>query len=427
MRNGWFLCHGSTVALTRYVHAVSGIALGKTTALADGTLTVAAGEAAAHFESPALASVRLSVVSPGESARIVKVLDAVEPRTMGLGGGGIFPGFLAPAEADADGDGVHILRGAAVVVAGFLPRAQEAVVDMSGPAAPLSPLASTFNLVVEFEPAEDAAWEDVDTALRQGTLSLAAHLAEYALAVAPDAVEEPLAAVDPEQSLPKVAVLTNLQTQGPFKDVFVYGESFSGRPPTVLDDDALDVGAVVSGQFGHPSLKNPTYLHQNNPIVAALRARHGRDLWFSGVVISPEPVESAAKERVSAEAAQVCADAGFDAVIVTKEGGGNADADMALKMDAIEDLGMVAVGLFAEMSGVDGTGPPIVVAPEKATAMVSTGNYDHRLSLPAVDHAYGGDTLALLDVPATAEMELPTAVIYGGCSPLGWGKLRAVV
>ena len=298
---------------------------------------------------------------------------------------------------------------------------------MSGPAAPLSPLASTFNLVVEFEPAQGAAWEDVDTSLREGTLSLASHLAESALDIAPDAVEEPPTAVDPDLGLPKVAVLTNLQTQGPFKDVFVYGQSFAGQPPTVLDAAALDVGAVVSGQFGHPSLKNPTYLHQNNPVVAALRARHGRDLWFSGVVISPEPVESAAKERVSAEAAQVCADAGFDAVIVTKEGGGNADADMALKMDAIEDLGMVAVGLFAEMSGVDGTGPPIVVPPEKATAMVSTGNYDHRLSLPAVDHAYGGDTLALLEVPATSAMELPTAVIYGGCSPLGWGKLRAVV
>ena len=425
------------MGLTRYLHTVSSMLIGDSTALVDGTLTVEAAEAAGHFESPALASVHLSVVAPGDSARIVKVLDAVEPRTMGPGGGGIFPGFVGPAEADAaaDGadadangrDGVHILRGAAVVVAGYLPRAQEAVVDMSGPAAPLSPVASTYNLVVEFEPAEGAAWEDVDAALRQGTLSLAAYLAEAALDLAPDAVEEPLGAVDPDLGLPKVAVLTNLQTQGPFKDVFVYGRSFAGQTPMVLDGAALDVGAVVSGQFGHPSLKNPTYLHQNNPVVAALRARHGRDLWFAGVVISPEPVESSAKERVSAEAAQVCADAGFDAVIVTKEGGGNADADMALKMDAIEDLGMVAVGLFAEMSGVDGTGPPIVVAPERATAMVSTGNYDHRLNLPAVDHAYGGDTLALLDVPATSEMELPTAVIYGGCNPLGWGKLRAVV
>ncbi len=402
--------------------------MGDATALVDGNLTVGSDEAADHFASPALASVRLSVVAPGDSARLVKVLDAVEPRSMGAGGGGIFPGFLATADAAPAGSGgVHILRGAAVVVAGYLPRAQEAVVDMSGPAADLSPLASTFNLVVEFEPAEGAAWEDVDDALRHGTLALAAALAESALDVEPDVVEEPPAPIDPASDLPKVAVLTNLQTQGPFKDVFVYGTSFAGQPPTLLDETALDAGAVVSGQFGHPSLKNPTYLHQNNPVVAALRARHGRDLWFSGVVISPEPVESAAKERVSAEAAQVCADAGFDAVIVTKEGGGNADADMALKMDALEDLGMVAVGLFAEMSGVDGTGPPIVVPPEKATAMVSTGNYDHRLSLPAVEHAYGGDTLALLDVPATSEMELPAAVIYGGCSPVGWGKFRAVI
>jgi glycine reductase len=403
------------------------MAMGDSTALVDGTLTVGRDESAAHFASPALASVRLSVVGPGDSARLVKVLDAVEPRTMGPGGGGIFPGFLAAADAEPGTGRVHILRGAAVVVAGFLPRAQEAVVDMSGPAADLSPLASTFNLVVEFEPADGAAWEDVDDALRRGALALAADLAESALDVEPDVVEEPPAPIDPGSDLPKVAVLTNLQTQGPFKDVFVYGTSFAGQPPTLLDAAALDSGAVVSGQFGHPSLKNPTYLHQNNPIVAALRARHGRDLWFSGVVISPEPVESAAKERVSAEAAQVCADAGFDAVIVTKEGGGNADADMALKMDALEDLGMVAVGLFAEMSGVDGTGPPIVVPPEKATAMVSTGNYDHRLNLPAVERAYGGDTLALLDVPATSAMELPAAVIYGGCSPVGWGKFRAVV
>ena len=95
----------------------------------------------------------------------------------------------------------------------------------------------------------------------------------------------------------------------------------------------------------------------------------------------------------------MCADAGFDAVIVTKEGGGNADADMALKMDALEDLGITAVGLFAEMSGIDGTGPPIVVPPERATAMVSTGNYDHRLSLPAVERAYGGERVALVDQP----------------------------
>ena len=47
----------------------------------------------------------------------------------------------------------------------------------------------------------------------------------------------------------------------------------------------------------------------------------------------------AGKELVSAHAARLCAAAGFDAAVVTKEGAGNADADMALKMDALEDAG----------------------------------------------------------------------------------------
>ena len=78
----------------------------------------------------------MSWASPGDSARIVKVLDVVEPRTKGPGGGGIFPGWLDSEPVDGP---THVLRGAAVVVAGYLPRAQEAVIDMSGPAAPLSP------------------------------------------------------------------------------------------------------------------------------------------------------------------------------------------------------------------------------------------------------------------------------------------------
>ena len=117
-------------------------------------------------------------------------------------------------------------------------------------------------------------------------------------------------------------------------------------------------------------------------------------------------------------------DAGpFDAAVVTKEGGGNADADVALKMDALEDLGISSVGLFAEMAGVHGTAPPVVVHPERATAMVSTGNYDERLHLPAVERAVGGERVDLVGETATAPLVVPTAVVYGALSPLGWGRL----
>ncbi len=409
-------------SLTLARHRVREVGFGDATSLRDGRLTVSTSEASGILADPALGEARLAWASPGESVRIVKILDAVEPRTKGPGGGGIFPGFVGPARPQGRGQ-THVLPEVAVVAAGFLPRAQEAVADMSGPAAPLSPLGARHNLVVEFGPTANADWGAVDRAVRRGVLALAARLAEAALEVEPDEVDELAGPGVAANGLPRVGAITNLQTQGTFKDVFVYGRSFAHGLATLLDPGDLDDGAVVSGQFGHPALKNPTLMHQNHPVVAALRARHGVDLDFAGVVISPEPVEAGHKELVSAHAARLCAVAGFDAAVVTKEGGGNADADMALKMDALEDVGVTAVGLFAEMAGTDGTGPPIVVAPERATAMVSTGNYDERLVLPAVERALGGDRVDLVDRSATDELHLPTAVVYCALSPLGWGRL----
>ena len=328
--------------------------MGDATQWSDGTLTVSAEEAQALVAAPSLADVKVSWASPGDAVRIVKVLDVVEPRSKGPGGGGVFPGWL---EGPAVEGPTHVLRGAAVVVAGYLPRAQEAVIDMSGPAAELSPFGSTHNLVIEFTPAPDADWADVDDALRRGSLALAARLAEATLDAPPDE-EETVPDPGPVDGLPRIGAVTNLQTQGVFKDVFVRGSSFNGQAPALIDPAEIDDGAVVSGQFGHPSLRNPTWVHQNHPVANALRARHGKDLAFAGVVLSPEPVSASEKARISAAAAQVCADAGFEAVILTKEGGGNADADIALKMDALEDMGITTVGLFAEMAGPDGTGPP---------------------------------------------------------------------
>jgi glycine reductase len=416
----------ATNALRRLVHRVSNVRAGDATRFADGTLTVSEAEVQRAFADPVLASVHLTVFHPGESARIVKVLDAVEPRTKGAGGGGIFPGIVGPPEPQGRGD-THVLRGVAVVTAGYLPRAQEALVDMSGPAA-LSFLATTHNVVVEFEPAPDADWEAVAAALGRGAVRCAVSLAEAAVDVEPDEVEE-LPALDGSSdgaaSLPRVGALTNLQTQGAFKDVLVRGTSFGTSAPAAVNPSELEDGMVVSAQYGHPALKNPTYLHQNHPIVAALRARDGQDLRFAGVVLSPEPVEQHRKEEVARQAAELCRDLGWDAAIVTKEGGGNADSDVALKMDALEAAGITAVGLFAEMAGADGTGAPVVAPPERATAMVSTGNYDERLQLPAVERAAGGERFDLVDAPATATMEVPTALVYAALSPLGWGRLTA--
>jgi len=399
------------------------VALGARTGFDRGSLTVSEADARAALADPALASVRVSWASPGDSARIVKVLDVVEPRTKGRGGQGIFPGFVGPAAPAGRGE-THALKSVAVVAAGYLPRAQEAVIDMSGPGAPLSPFGATHNLVIEFTPAQGAPWERVDIALRVGALKLAARLAEAALDAAPDEVLTlPGVPHALGSGLPRIGAITNLQTQGTFKDIFVRGKSFAAEPPTLIDPNELHDGAVVSGQFGHPALKNPTYMHQNHPVVAELRRRDGVDLEFAGLILTPEPVEAEKKERMAAQAAELCAEAGFQGVVITKEGGGNADADISLKIDALAGLDIGAVGLFAEMAGAEGTAPSLVVPPERGTALISTGNYDEVVRLPAVERALGGTTVDVAAAAATAAIDLPTAVIYCSLSPLGAGRL----
>jgi sarcosine reductase len=415
--------------LVKMVHRVSSARMSTTSRLVDGELELDEAAALGAVDSPALAEVRLTWVSPGRSARLVKVLDAVQPRSKGSGGGGIFPGFLAPPHPQGRGV-THVCEPVAVVTAGYLPRAQEAVVEMSGEAARLSPLGGCHCLVVEFAPAAGAGWPAVDQALRLGALRLAALVAEVALDCPPDEVIE-LAPCSPRvprangSGRPRVGAITYLQCQGVFKDVFVYGSSLAAGLPTLLDPNEVEDGAVVSGQFGHPGLKNPTFMHQNHPVAAALRAHDGKDLDFAGLVVAPEPVELPRKQLVAAHAARLCADMGLDAVVVTKEGGGNADLDMAMAMDEAESLGLVAVGMFAEMAGPDGTGVPVVSPPERATAMVSTGNYDERIVLPAVEVAFGGQRVELVGMPATAELGLPTAALYCSLNPLGWGNVRA--
>jgi glycine reductase len=367
--------------------------------------------------------VKLSWAHPGESVRIVKVLDAVEPRTKGPGGGGIFPGMIGPATPQGEGS-TSVLQGVAVVTAGYIPRAQQGLVQMSGSSAELSPLGSTHNLVVEFEPVDGAPWPAVASALRLGALRLAARVAEAALEKEADQTDElPRISAQASSDLPRIGTIINLQTQGDFKDVYVYGRSMADSLPSPIDPNELEDGAVVSGQYGHPGLKNPTYVHQNSPVVAALRQRDGKDLGFAGVILSPESIDQKVKELASAHAARLCYQMGWDAAIVTKEGGGNADSDISLKVDALEAMGIAGIGIFPEMSGADGLGPPVVSPPTTATAMISAGNYDERITLEAVDRALGGETYELTGSASTDEMRLPTAVVYCGLSPVGWGRL----
>jgi 1-acyl-sn-glycerol-3-phosphate acyltransferase len=89
--------------------------------------------------------------------------------------------------------------------------------------------------------------------------------------------------------LPRVGYIYNIQAQGSFKDTFVYGRSARDILPTLISAGELLDGAVVSGNYGHPSLKNSTYAHLTNPIIRELLSRGEL------IVIFPEGAEGIGK------------------------------------------------------------------------------------------------------------------------------------
>lgn len=129
--------------LTIYEHRVRDVQFRAEASLRDGLLIVVPEELRTWASHPLIRSLNLHIARPGEHVRIIRILDAVQPRAKGKGV--VFPGFLGPAHVVGTGE-THILTGCAVLSVSFLPRAQEALIDMAGPGALVSPFAQNVLL-----------------------------------------------------------------------------------------------------------------------------------------------------------------------------------------------------------------------------------------------------------------------------------------
>src|SRR5437867_11809041 len=121
------------------------VEIGRATALTDHTLVIDREELRTLvLEDSHFADVQVHLVKPGESVRVIHVLDVVEPRWKVAGPGGVFPGFVSPALTVGEGR-THRLAGVAVAelgapVPGESTVFRQRLVDMAGPRAELSPV-----------------------------------------------------------------------------------------------------------------------------------------------------------------------------------------------------------------------------------------------------------------------------------------------
>lgn len=413
------------------------IALSDETALKDGVLHVSAKDIEELIlKDEKLKAVTVDVAKPGESVRITPVKDVIEPRVKTQGKGGVFPGVLSPVETVGSGRTVA-LKGMAVVTAGKIVGFQEGIIDMTGPGADYTPFSKTLNLVIVCEPAEGVEAHDYEASVRMAGLKTAAFVAELAKDAEPDelkvyetcGIKE---GIEKYPDLPRVAYVQMLQSQGLLHDTYVYGVDAKKILPTVLSPTETMDGAIISGNCVSACDKNPTYVHQNNPVVEDLFARHGKTLNFVCQIITNENVYLADKVRSSDWTAKLCRMLDLDGAIVSQEGFGNPDTDLIMNCKKIEAEGIKTVIITDEYAGRDGKSQSLADADASADAVVTGGNANQLVTLPKLDRVIGtldyvtkiaGASEETLKEDGSLEVELQ--VITGATNETGFNRLSA--
>ncbi|HWP60920.1 MAG TPA: glycine/sarcosine/betaine reductase component B subunit [Candidatus Acidoferrales bacterium] len=385
-------------------------------------------------EEPLFESVELALAHPGESCRITRVLDVLEPRCKTDGPN--FPGALDPFGLVGMGE-TRALKNVAVVESSESEARNRSLIDMSGPAAAYSPFGATHNVVLLPRPASGADRDEFRLAVKRAGLKAAAYLGASGKARAPHETQvrdlSLAASSHGLDDLPRVAYIFPIHShQHPThqREPVFYGSNVQGMMPTLAHPNEILDGALV---FSYSAF---TYFAQNHPVIHELYQRHRRDLWFAGVVLTTAPVTFVEKERNACLAARLAREAlGADGIIATKIGGGAVDTDLMMIYEASERMGMKAALIIMERYPDTG----ITFVPPNVDGLVSPGLTREAITLPAVERVIGADRIALDNqnpdntspdvprIPARGELRVWLGDIAGAISQVGASRLATYV
>jgi hypothetical protein len=410
---------------------IKDIRFGAKTAIEKHSLSIDRQELASLLEQePLFDRVEIELAHPGESCRILRVLDVVEPRYRMNGPN--FPGALDANGLVGDGQ-TRALKNVAVVETDQLATRSRNIIDMCGPAAEYSPIANTRNVVLLPYPRPGADKDDYRLAVKKAGLKTATYLAAAAKDVAPHETQTfelpPVALNQGPKDLPRIAYIFPMHShQHPTqqKETVFYGSNIQGFMPTIVHPNEILDGALM---FSYSAF---TWFAQNHPLIHELYRRHGRDLWFAGVVLTLAPATVSEKERYAYLCARLAKETlAADGIIATKIGGGAVDTDLMMIYTRAEEMGMKAALIIMERYPDTG----ITFVPANVDALVTPGLTRDAITLPAVERVIGGDTIALDNAnpdnsnpgitltPAHEELNLWIGDIVGAISQVGASRL----
>ena len=404
---------------------VSDVCLSDRTELAGRILQIRVDEIrdALMGDDKRIRAVEVEVAKPGDSLRIACVKDVIEPRTKLAG------------EAGED-ERICVLKNVAVVTCGPIVGFQEGIIDMSGVGADYTPFSKFPLVVLRIEPIPGITPHEHEEAVRLAGLRTADLFARSVSSEVPDCVDvidwQPVPVSNDGNGirLPKIAYVYLVLSQGLLHDTYVCGELASHGLPRFICPETIAGNGIISGNCVSACDKNTTYHHQNNPVIRELLLGHGQRWNFVGIVLTNEPTRLSLKEESAAKAVELVKELDANAAIITKEGFGNPDADLMMLIRGLERNGVRTVAITDEYAGQEGWSQSLADTAQEADAIVSTGNANARLLLPAMDRTIGGSNQVARLAGAHADshrpegqMDVELQLIMGATNQLGFGEL----
>jgi len=411
---------------------VQKVETGDRTGFDQGVLTIETADLATSLltADSRLSTVSVHLAHPDDSTRVLCVKDVIQP-SLKLDNKGYGNGSRL------------ILDNMAVVTTGPIVGFQEGIIDMSGRGALYSPFSSMPLVILELEVVDDLPPHEHEEALRKAGLLASEYLAEKSQDTHVDSTEEILwdeIGMDP--SLPNIAYVLMVLSQGLLHDTYVMGQNARQNLPISVDPRVILDAGIISGNCVSACDKNTSFHHCNNPVVRELLNGHGKRWNFTGVVITSQPVRLADKQRSAAAAVAMVTElntqgsikgaikSDINGAIISKEGFGNPDADLVMILRGLEQQGIRTVGITDEFAGADGGSQSIADTTPEADAIVSTGNANEKLLLPPMTTTIGpvpdvarlaGGYAGSLHEDGSLEVELQA--IIGATNQLGYGRL----
>ncbi len=378
--------------------------------------------------------------SPGEQVRVTGIRDVVEPRVKIGGDAQVFPGTIGPVESVGSGvthrlSGMTVLATAAyegTIRAGTGVQ-RSAILDTWGPGAEASQFGKLVHLVLITRLKDDLGELDAHSAIQTAEFEVAKKIAEVTQGLTPEQSQR-YELNDTKRAAPRVVLIQGCITNGgqPHSGVSYYGLSIRESLATLIHPNELFDGAMTTNTTRGIGYYPTTWDWQNHPLALGLyREQAAGRLNFAGMIIERISYDTIhGKEVVALNTAELAAQVGADAALVTWLGSGNAFVEVMLTIRACERRGIKTTLVTYEYGGKDGVDSPLLYYVPEADAVVSTGSRDRWIELPEAEKIVGPyEEIRVLSypgapaTPARAALTLDARdMIIGGVDIWGGGN-----